>query len=268
MRILALFLLTLHLALPARAQDLAVEVDLELFLAVDVSRSMNVDELDMQRRGYAAALTSPEVVKAITGGMLGRIALTYVEWAGEGSQRVIVPWTLVRNRAEAEAVANRIETFYDSSLRRTSISGALDYATRDFDANGFQGLRRVIDISGDGPNNQGRPVLDARADALSQRITINGLPLMTEDTFSSIWGIPDLDAYYQNCVIGGAGAFMIPVIGWDQFPAAVRRKLVLEIAGHMPHSPARIIKAQAQTPYDCLVGERLWDRNRSYFSEP
>lgn len=91
MRILALFLLTLHLALPARAQDLAVEVDLELFLAVDVSRSMNVDELDMQRRGYAAALTSPEVVKAITGGMLERIALTYVEWAGEGSQRVIVP---------------------------------------------------------------------------------------------------------------------------------------------------------------------------------
>lgn len=268
MRLIALLALALLHALPARAQDLEVEVDLELFLAVDVSRSMNPMELDIQRRGYAAALTSPDVIKAIQGGMLGRVALTYVEWAGDRSQRVIVPWTLVRNEAEAGAIADRITSFYDGSLRRTSISGALDYAARAFDTNGFQGLRRVIDISGDGPNNQGRPVLDARAETLSQRITINGLPLMTEDTLSSLWGIPDLDAYYRNCVIGGPGAFMIPVNGWDQFPDAVRRKLVLEIAGLQPPAVARVIKAQASPPYDCLVGEKLWERNRSYFSEP
>ncbi len=268
MRMIVLIWFALLSALPARAQDLEIEVDLELFLAVDVSRSMNASELDIQRRGYAAALTSPDVINAIQGGMLGRVALTYVEWAGDRAQRVIVPWTLVRNEAEARMVANTITAVFDDSLRRTSISGAIDYALRAFDGNGYQGLRRVIDISGDGPNNQGRPVLDARRDALAKRITINGLPLMTEDALSSMWGIPDLDAYYQNCVIGGAGAFMIPVNGWPQFPDAVRRKLVLEIADLVPETPARIFKAQASPPYDCMVGEKLWERNRGYFSEP
>jgi hypothetical protein len=268
MRFLVLICFAILSTLPARAQDLAVEVDLELFLAVDVSRSMNAVELDIQRRGYAAALTSPDVMNAIQSGMLGRVALTYVEWAGDQSQRVIVPWTLVRNEAEARTVANTITAVFDDSLRRTSISGAIDYAVRDFEGNGYQGLRRVIDISGDGPNNQGRPVLDARKDALDKRITINGLPLMTEDALSSLWGIPDLDAYYKSCVIGGPGAFMIPVEGWPQFPDAVRRKLVLEIANLVPTTPARIIKAQASAPYDCLAGEKLWERNRSYFSEP
>lgn len=268
MRLLVLLSLMLFAASPARVQTLEIEVDLELFLAVDVSRSMNPVELDIQRRGYAAALTSPDVIKAIQSGMLGRVALTYVEWAGDRSQRVIIPWTLIRSDAEARAVADKIIAFYDGSLRRTSISGALDYAVRDFQDNGFQGLRRVIDISGDGPNNQGRPVLDARRDALATGVTINGLPLMTQDALSSLWGIPDLDAYYQNCVIGGAGAFLIPVDGWAQFPAAVRRKLVLEIAGLTPPAPDRLIKAQARAPYDCLVGEGIWQRNRSYFAEP
>lgn len=184
------------------------------------------------------------------------------------SQRVIVPWTMVRTSQEAAAVANRIETFYDGSLRRTSISGALDYAVRDFAENEFQGLHRVIDISGDGPNNQCRAVLDARADALRQRITINGLPLMTQDALSSIWGIPDLDAYYRNCVIGGPGAFLIPVESWAQFPDAVRRKLILEIAGRMPPATTRVIKAQAHASYNCLVGEEIWERNRTYYLEP
>jgi hypothetical protein len=186
MHLIALLSLALAIALPAGAQDLKVEVDLEPFLAVDVSRSMNPEELDIQRRGYAAALTSPDGIKAISGGMLGRVALTYVEWAGDGSHRVIVPWTLVRSKSEAALVANQIVTFYDGSLRRTSISGAQDYAVRDFDASGFQGLRRVIDISGDGPNNQGRPVLEARSDALAKRITINGLPFVTQDALSSM----------------------------------------------------------------------------------
>lgn len=270
MQVLSLFLLALLLALPARAQDRStvdIEMDLELFLAVDVSRSMSPAELEIQRRGYASALTSPDVIKAIEGGMLGRIALTYVEWAGEGSQRIIVPWTPIRNASEAQAVADQISSVYVSSLRRTSISDALTYAAGAFDDNGYLGLRRVIDISGDGPNNMGPPVLEARQATLAKGIVINGLPLMTQDALSSIWGIPDLDVYYTRCVIGGPGAFVIPVRGWVQFENAVRRKLVQEIAA-APAPQEQVIRAQADAPYDCLVGERMWRQNRSYFDIP
>ncbi len=269
MRLCLALTLPLCLCTPLAAQQAStVEVDLELFLAVDVSRSMSPQELDIQRRGYAEALKSPDVIGAIRGGMLGRIAVTYVEWAGAGSQRVIVPWTLIEAEEDASAVADRITAFFDESLRRTSISGAMDYARRAFDDNGFTGLRRVIDISGDGPNNQGRPVLEARADVRAEGIIINGLPLMTEDALSNIWGIPDLDVYYENCVIGGPGSFVLPVRGWSEFPAAVRRKLVLEIADAAP--AAMVIEAQFTAPsaYDCMVGEKLWSRNRRYFDIP
>ena len=263
-KILALLLALSPLC--AAAQD--IEVDLELFLAVDVSRSMSPEDLDIQRRGYAEALTSPDVTQALQSGLNGKIALTYVEWAEDYAQRVIVPWTLVETSEDATTIANRITAHFDSSLRRTSISGAIRYATQDFEGNGFKGFRRVIDISGDGPNNQGAPVQDARDAALTKGIIINGLPLMTEDAISNIWGIPDLDIYYQRCVIGGPGAFVIPVHGWSQFPDAVRRKLVLEIAG-IPAVP-RIIKAQARPlpPYDCLVGEKMWRDRRSFFDIP
>ena len=223
-------------------------------------------ELELQRRGYAEALTSPEVTAALKGGMLGRIAITYVEWAESRAQRVVVPWTLIESPAQAADIADTLTAFYDDSLRRTSISGALDYAAAAFEGNGFVGLRRVIDISGDGPNNQGAPVLEARARTLGKGIVINGLPLMTQDALSNIWGIPDLDVYYARCVIGGPGAFVVPVHGWAQFPDAVRRKLVLEIAG-LPAAP-QIIRAQAQAPYDCLVGEKMWEQNRSFFDIP
>lgn len=259
-------LLALLLILPnlLSAQDL--EVDVELFLAVDVSRSMSPAELEIQRRGYAEALTSPQVLSAINGGLLGRIAITYVEWAGEFSHRVVVPWTIMATEEEARAIAHKITARFDAGLRRTSISGALLYAARDFDDNGFTGLRRVIDVSGDGPNNQGRPVERARDAALAAGFIINGLPLMTQDALSEIWGIPDLDVYYRHCVIGGPGAFVIPVLDWDQFAGAVKRKLVLEIAGQ----PARLIKAQhtQPAPYDCLIGEKMWDQNRAYFDIP
>jgi len=189
--------LLLWLPLPLNAQQ--TEVDLELFLAVDVSRSMSPQELELQRRGYAAALTSAEFQAALQGGFLGRIALTYVEWAEDYAQRVVVPWTLVQTPAHAAQIAGTLTATYDDSLRRTSISGALDHATTSFEDNGFYGLRRVIDISGDGPNNQGGPVLAARARALDKGIVINGLPLMTFDALSGFWGIPDLDVYYRNC---------------------------------------------------------------------
>jgi hypothetical protein len=254
------------LTAPLQAQQADVEVDLELFLAVDVSRSMSPEELDIQRRGYAEALTSPDVLGAINGGMLGRIAVTYVEWAGSYSQRVIVPWTLVESDEDAKAIADRITAVFDDSLRRTSISGALDYAGASFEGNGYLGLRRVVDVSGDGPNNHGRPVTEARDALRAAGVIINGLPLMTEDALSNIWGIPDLDVYYENCVIGGPGSFVLPVRGWAEFPAAVRRKLVMEIAG----MEARVIPAQyaPASPYDCLVGEKLWAQNRSYFDIP
>jgi hypothetical protein len=252
--------------LPAltRAEDL--EVDVELFLAVDVSRSMSMEELEIQRHGYAQALASPDVLAAIRNGLLGRIAVTYVEWAGDRSHRVVVPWSLVETREQAEAVAGRIASTQTPGMRRTSISGVLGYAMADFDDNGYRGLRRVVDVSGDGPNNQGRPVREARDRVVSAGITINGLPLMTTDMLSEFWGIPDLDVYYTNCVIGGPGAFVIPVQDWEEFGPAVKRKLILEISA----LPARVVPVQyAQpAPYDCLIGEKLREQNRSYFDIP
>lgn len=241
------------------AQD-SVEVDVELFLAVDISRSMQPHELDIQRRGYAQALAAPEIWNAILRGPLQRIAITYVEWAGSGSQREVVPWTLIDSQDDLAVVAGIIAGHGQEALRRTSISSVLGRAAFSIEANNFKGLRRVIDVSGDGPNNEGKPVLEARDSAIALGITINGLPLMTYDPngYYSRWGIPDLDIYYQNCVIGGVGAFIIPVTRWEEFPEAVRRKLVLEIAGA---EPERVWRAQSNA-YDCLVGERLWERNR------
>ena len=241
-------------SLPAFAQDLR-EVDLELFLAVDVSRSMNPTELEIQRRGYAEALRSPEVISAINSGLIGEIALTYVEWAGVGAQKVVVPWTLVDGAEAAEQVASQITAHFDDALRRTSISGALDYARHDMRRNAFTGLRRVIDISGDGPNNQGALAPEARDRTIADGITINGLPLMTQDDQFSRFSIPDLDAYYENCVVGGSGHFVLPVYDWDDFPQSVKRKLVLEIAGIAP--VPRIRRAQA---YNCEIGEQMWER--------
>lgn len=245
------------------------EVDVELFLAVDVSRSMSPAELEIQRRGYAAALRSEEVADAISSGLIGEIALTYVEWAGAYSRRVVVPWTVIASRADASAFADRIETRFDPTLRRTSISGVLTHALESIETNAFAGLRRVIDVSGDGPNNDGHFVLSARRKVLEDGITINGLPLMTRDGLGSRWHLEDLDLYYLNCVIGGPGAFMIPVRDWSEFAGAVRRKLVLEIAAR---PEALVWRAQNRgataTGYDCRIGEKIWERNRMFLGGP
>jgi hypothetical protein len=281
MRFLVLTLLLVLPGLAAAWQPDGEEVDLELVLAVDVSRSMSPEELEIQRRGYAEALTSDEVVAAITGGMIGRIALSYVEWAGQYSQRSAVDWTLIAGPEDAAGFAARIVAQPGAGMRRTSISGALLYAAESFEDNGFSGLRRVIDISGDGPNNHGRPVVMARDAVLARGITINGLPLMTAEEQLAVWDIPNLDAYYADCVIGGPGAFVLPVRGWAQFPDAVRRKLVLEIAGDGPDTRtarpgapptpgARLWQAQAggAAPVDCMIGEKTWERYRRYWGEP
>jgi hypothetical protein len=257
-------------AILAGTAGAAEPVDIELVLAVDVSLSMSPAELNIQRDGYAAALTHNRVLQAIAEGAHGKIAVTYFEWAGTTSHHVVVPWTIIANKADAERVAAKLSAQPANSARRTSIAAALDFGADLFAESQFRGMKRVIDISGDGPNNQGEPVEMARDAVVRQGITINGLPLMTSGGFSSVYDVTNLDQYYTDCVIGGPGAFMIPVNDWSQFPEAIRRKLVLELAG--PLSPARqaeeaehppVVKAQATSPADCLVGEKMW-RDRSW----
>jgi len=248
----------------------AEPVDVELVLAVDVSLSMSPAELEIQRHGYAAALTHDNVLKAIAEGTYGKIAVTYVEWAGTRWQRVVVPWTVIANRADAERVVAQLNASPPDSARRTSISGALEFGSDLFAESGFQGTKRVIDVSGDGPNNQGAPVDITRDAVVKQGIIINGLPLMTRGGFGGAFDVDNLDRYYSDCVIGGPGAFMIPVNDWTQFPEAIRRKLVLELAG--PASPQWAAQEAAHPPVvladdrpaaDCLAGEKMW-RNRGW----
>ncbi|MDH3264857.1 MAG: DUF1194 domain-containing protein [Paracoccaceae bacterium] len=255
--------LAILLALPARAEA-PVEVDLELVLAVDVSRSMSPGELEIQRQGYAAALTSPEVIGAIRSGFLGRIGLTYLEWAGSHAQRVTADWTLIETPEDAAAFAYRISRSFSPGMRRTSISGALLFARERLLESPFDAPRQVVDVSGDGPNNHGRPVLAARDILVSEGVTINGLPLMTNEGAGSAWHLPDLDLYYQACVIGGPGAFVVPVYDWSQFASAVRRKLVLEISGLAAAGLRQAQAAATPAAYDCLIGERIWERNRQW----
>lgn len=249
------------------ASEVEIEVDVELALMVDVSRSMSADDLEIQRRGYATAIASDEVVNVILNSFTGRIAITYVEWAGYGLQRRIVPWTIIDSRAAAEDVAALLTAQFDVSMRRTSISGAIDFARDDIERNAFTGLRRVIDISGDGPNNDGRVVTVARDAAVEAGFIINGLPLMTEDGFTR-WGIADLDDYYRICVIGGPGAFVIPVLSWDDFPMAVRRKLVLELAGPLDLVLISERTGRTETGYDCEIGEKLRRERDLIYDEP
>ncbi|WP_245155657.1 DUF1194 domain-containing protein [Paracoccus ravus] len=255
---------------PVHAQSPAGDlgVGVELVLAVDISRSIDPAEQAIQRRGYAEAFRSVQMQKAILLGDWKRIAVTYVEWAGAGSQTITIPWTLIDSPAAAEEFAGRIESGASLPVSRTSISGAIDFAAELFEGNGYSGGRRVIDVSGDGPNNQGRMVTDARDAALARGITINGLPLQVDDAEGGGgWStIPDLDRYYIDCVIGGMGAFSIAVTDWDQFAAAVRRKLVLEVAGQEPVSREAVTRAQVRSS-DCLVGERRWEDRQRLWAE-
>jgi hypothetical protein len=235
-------------------------VDVELVLAVDISVSMTAAELEIQRDGYAAALTDPEVVRAITSGAHGKVAITYFEWAGVTYQKVIVPWTLVAGRADAERVADMISVLPAWQPRRTSISGALDFGADLLAESPFKGLKRIIDVSSDGANNEGPAMAATRDAVVRQGITINGLPILSGEA-PQIYDVPDLDRYFAECVMGGPGAFVTPVSGWKQFPEAIRRKLLLELVnnrrpenGNMP----KIVLVNASVPYDCTIGETLW----------
>ena len=230
-------------------------VDLELVLAVDISGSMDAEEAELQKQGYVEAFRHADVIQAIQSGTTGRIAVTYVEWAGPQFQQVVVPWSIVSNEATANAFADAIAASPIRNAFGTSISSALAFAASRFAYSGARGERRAIDVSGDGPNNMGEPVDLARDAVLGQGIVINGLPVMVEDSIG--FGRPrigDLDVYYKDCVIGGPGSFTVPVHDLAGVGKAVRRKLVLEIA----ELPPRLVRVAAgqQDRTDCLIGEK------------
>src|SRR5665213_2187219 len=235
----------------------AIPVDVELVIAVDVSYSMDPDEQALQREGYIQALTSREFLTALREGANGKVAITYVEWAGQFDQKIVMPWRLIDGPEAADAVAAEIARAPYRRASRTSISGALKYVKPLFDDSGYRGLRRVIDVSGDGANNAGELVAPVRDDVLSAGITINGLPIMLKRSRSSIMDIENLDVYYEDCVTGGPGAFVVPIKDRAEFVKATRTKLLLEIAGRQPE--AKVVPASADKPrISCAIGEKLW----------
>jgi hypothetical protein len=239
------------------APSAATPVDVEVVLAVDVSYSMDPDEQQLQREGYMAAITSRDFLQAVKQGMNGRISLTYVEWAGSHHQQIIVPWRLIDGPETADAFAADIGRARYTRASRTSISSALLFAAPLFDGSGYRGVRRVIDVSGDGVNNNGPVITVARDEVLAKGITINGLPVMLKRPNISTLDIDQLDVYYEDCVIGGPGSFVIPIKERDQFKEAIRTKLVLEIAGRQPERP--VVPAASTAPrVSCTIGERLW----------
>ena len=254
MRSIVVLLLALGLALPlARNARAETEVDLALVLAVDVSRSMDTDEQRLQREGFVEAFRSQAVHDAIRKGVLGRIAVVYMEWSGAAEQNVVVPWTMIESSEGAFAFAERLDRTPIGRMVSTSISGALDFSVTLLGVSGVEALRQVIDISGDGPNNTGPIVTLARDEAVAKGITINGLPLMLKRP-TGFGDIENLDHYYQDCVIGGSGAFIVPVRERQQFAEAIRTKLVREIAGELDPEPL-VKQAQARERANCLIGE-------------
>lgn len=251
----------------ASAED---NVDLELVLAVDVSLSMDLEEQRLQREGYVLAFRDPEVIKSIASGPSGRITVTYVEWAGPGNQIVVLPWTIIDSAAAAEDFSRRLEQAAISRARMTSISSVLEFSDKLFASSGVRSLRRVIDVSGDGPNNAGPLIIPVRDALVAKGIVINGLPIVLKRP-TSFFDLDNLDQYYNDCVIGGTGSFMIPIKETHEFRSATRRKLLLEIAGLMPEPQPRVIRVQARGDgkgdgqADCLAGERRWNR---YMREP
>lgn len=224
-------------ATTARAAD--TPVDLQLVLAVDVSRSIDEVEAELQRRGYIEALTSDRVVDAILSGEHQRIAVCYTEWAGTHYQAVVLDWSVIDSASGARRFAEKLAEAPRASHSWTAVGAALVHAGHRFDASGFTSKRRVIDISGDGRTNDGPPAEIVRDKLVAMGIVINGLPVMMNRT--NFGRPPDLalDKYYEENVIGGPGSFMIVADNFDQFGRAVRTKLVREISDVEPTSRSR-----------------------------
>jgi hypothetical protein len=238
-------------------KETAPTVDVELVLAVDVSYSMDMDELAIQREGYAQAIVSKEFLQALKSGPNGKISVTYFEWAASSDQKIIIPWRVIDGPETADAVASEIMKTPIRRASRTSISGAINFAMPLFEENPYRGLRRVIDISGDGPNNNGSPVTAARDAALEKGVVINGLPIMVKEPSYSTMDIDNLDFYYEDCVIGGPGSFVVTIKDRDKFKEAIRTKLLLEVAGKTPER--RIVPVAEKEPrVNCMIGEKIW----------
>lgn len=279
MRYLACLFVLLLAALPATAQE-KKEVDLALALAIDISGSIDPEEAKLQRQGYVMAFRDPAVVRGILDGPNGRIVVAYFEWSDSWMQKLLVDWTLLDSEAAIKAFADRLDNEPISIARRTSISGAIHFAVGLFARSGYDADNKVLDISGDGSNNDGVLVTDARTEALKQRIGINGLPIINNRP--NPFGFPaeaDLDQYYLHCVTGGPRSFVEVAKSFDDFPRAVRKKLLQEVATRAVPNGTRLAQTgrpqlgddedytrfvRPGYPPGCDVGERrsreFWQR--------
>jgi hypothetical protein len=225
----------LVLATPSRAEE---SVDLLLVLASDVSRSVDTRKFQLQREGYAAALSNPRVIDAIRSGPHGRIAICFVEWSGVTSQKLVIDWTIVGDAASARKIGDQLIELPRAFADRTSISAGIEFAMSQLERAPFRGVRRTIDVSGDGTNNSGRDVALARDEAMAKGVTINGLVILSDSPLP--WN-PEhtnppggLDGYYRNNVIGGAGAFVMVAENHNSFGQAIVKKMIAEIAWNPP----------------------------------
>lgn len=232
-------------------------VDVELVIAVDVSGSVSAREHEVQRQGYLAAFEDEALIRAIQSGPNKRVAVTYLEWANQFNQHILVPWRIVSDRQSAHAFRDELARKRRTLFRGTSLAGALEFSALQFGRNRFQGIRRVIDLSGDGPNRTGPLVNDVRDTLVAQGIIINGLPIMLSPAISNLTHGLDLADYFEDCVIGGPGAFVYPVRAEAEMAEAIRRKLILEVSGQ----PARVWRAsqEPRPKSNCQIGRGLYD---------
>jgi len=231
----------LALAIGATASRANEPVDLLLVLAADVSRSVDHAKFQLQREGYAAAISDKRVLEAITSGRHRRIAVCFIEWSGVSAQQVVIDWTVIGDESSARKFGDQLLELRRSFAERTSISAAIDFSVKQLEGSPFQAARRTIDISGDGTNNSGRDVVSARDDAVAKGITINGLVILSDRPLT--WN-PEhtnppggLVNYFRNNVIGGVGAFVVAAENFESFGQAIVKKLIAEIA-EAPASPS------------------------------
>ena len=232
------FCVAIGVLLGSAAARAAEEVDLLLVLSSDVSRSVDAPKFKLQRDGYASAIINPRVIQAIRSGALGKIAVSFVEWSGVGAQKIVIDWTIIRDEATAKDFYAQIIQAPRAFADRTSISGGIDFAMSQLARAPFQSNRHIIDVSGDGINNSGRDVADARDEALAKGVTINGLVILSEQPMPNAFHINPqggLDAYYRNNVIGGPGAFLMVAENFSSFGQTILNKLSAEI----PSRPTR-----------------------------
>lgn len=244
----------------------AQQVDVALVIVTDVSYSVDENESRFQREGAIAAFRNPDVVKAIQSGSLGRIAVSYIDFSSYGAIKMLAGWHVIHDKASADAFADVLASKPRTLGVQTSISNGLETAERLLETSGYAASKRVIDVSGDGPNNDGHLVEPVRDAIVAKGIVINGLPIVTEADKFDVYYLPDLDKYYEGCVIGGPGSFIQVAHGFEDLARALRRKLLLEISQAAPPSNPLLIKVAASSQrsskhaiYEkgCDIGERM-----------